>query len=517
MSPTLTITGVQRLRATHEPIPTSEAPYANSDAFKSPQVFLKPASKRWEHRLSAESKTRRGSTLKGYATSLNKKEVISLGTGTPRAENFPWESIDFYGIAPRRGKETAAATEPSTVMRAKSQGDSFNLGVALNYSHAAGSAQLVRFFTEHTEIVHNPPYSDWECGMTCGTTSALELVFRTFCNRGDFILCEEYTYSGAVEAITPLGVGIQGIKMDKDGLLPEDLDQVLSNWDLSRSPKPFLLYTIPTGHNPTGITQPAERRKRVYEVAEKHDVYIVEDDPYYLLQLGSCGPQTNGTAPSSDHFTQFSQLPPSYLSLDTSGRVLRLDSTSKIIAPGLRCGWMTGSSEIVQKIISHHEVSVVSPSGVSQIMLYKLLDETWGHDGFAAWLENLSGRYRERRDKLLEACEMHLPMSVCSVEAPTAGMFVWVNIAWQKHPSAQNFEGNRAETTTKILEIEQSIFTRAVANGVTVSRGSWFRAERGAPQPGMAFRLTFAAAPEASLVEATKRFGEALKADFQLL
>ena len=75
-------------------------------------------------------------------------------------------------------------------------------------------------------------------------------------------------------------------------------------------------------------------------------------------------------------------LPTSYLSLDTSERNIRLDSTSKSLAPGLRCGWITASSQVVAKFLTRIEVSVVSANGLSQAMLYKLLDESWGHDGF---------------------------------------------------------------------------------------------------------------------------------------
>jgi aromatic amino acid aminotransferase I / 2-aminoadipate transaminase len=508
---------VQTLRVHQKPILATDAPHTDSNDFKSAEAFTKPQAKRWDHRLSLESSARNGSTLKGFAASMGKGELITLGTARPTAEVFPWNSVDFHGLELSSSTQLDQTTTTGQAsMTAEKYDDMFGLGVALNYGPAAGSAQLVRFFTEHVEIFHNPPYSDWECSATCGNTSALEIAFRTFCSRGDYVLCEENTYSGAVEALRPLGVNIKAVRMDDDGLLPGDLDNILQNWDVSRGRKPFILYMIPTGHNPTGSSQPAARRKHIYKVAEKHDLYIIEDDPYYLIQLGSYQGQTNdkGDCISIDSDVLM-HLPPSYLSLDTSGRVLRLDSTSKILAPGLRCGWMTASSQIIQKMVCHHEVAIVAPSGVSQIMLYKLLDETWGHEGFIAWLVNLSSKYRARRDALLVACEKFLPSEICSWKAPNAGMFLWVKIDWKKHPVVGIVDGDQEQAKKQILDIENKLFNQAIKNEVMVNKGSWFRAEKGNVWE-LAFRLTSAAAPEKDLAEAARRFGEAIKIEFEL-
>lgn len=76
-----------------------------------------------------------------------------------------------------------------------------------------------------------------------------------------------------------------GVKMDSEGLLPDALDELLSNWDAKSrgARKPFVLYTVPSGQNPTGATQGTERRRAIYKVAQKHDLYILEDEPYYFL------------------------------------------------------------------------------------------------------------------------------------------------------------------------------------------------------------------------------------------
>ncbi|KAJ9485465.1 hypothetical protein VN97_g7894 [Penicillium thymicola] len=98
------------------------------------------------------------------------------------------------------------------------------------------------------------------------------------------LLVEQHTYATVFETGLPLGYKFTQVRMDKDGLLPDDLDLILSTWDESArgGKKPRLLYTIPTGQNPTGTTQPLPRRQAIYRVAQKHDLFIVKDDPYYF-------------------------------------------------------------------------------------------------------------------------------------------------------------------------------------------------------------------------------------------
>lgn len=157
----------------------------------------------------------------------------------------------------------------------------YDLSIALNYGQGTGSAQLLRFVTEHTEIVCSPAYADWQCALSVGSTSALEQTFRMFCERGDYVLSEDYTFATAVETAAPLGVKFIGVKMDAEGMLPESLDEILSNWNVEvrGARKPFVVYTVPSGQNPTGATQGIERRHAIYKIAQKHDLYILEDEP----------------------------------------------------------------------------------------------------------------------------------------------------------------------------------------------------------------------------------------------
>lgn len=482
-------------RARSEPLPSGVAPYTNSKFFKLQKAGEKPKSHDLSHLFSRNSNKQYPSPLKQAAYAPLIEGTISLGTARPASEFYPWQNVSMQlkpGIVGSNAQMNCEAGEVP-----------YDLAVAMNYGSSTGSPQLVRFLTEHTELVHNPPYDDWETFTTCGTTSAMEIAFKVFCNPGDTVLMEEYSYSGTITAARSQELKFLGIKMDDKGLSPEDLDTKLSNWDVSKGKKPHLLYTIPSGQNPTGATQPTERRQAIYRVAVKHDVYIIEDDAYYFLYLGTSASACPRTA--DDYLAQ---LPSSYLALDTTGRVMRMDTLSKILAPGLRCGWVTASSQAIQKFKTYTEVGVLSPSGPSQIMAYKLLDETWGHHNFFQWLMDLSLRYKQQRDVMLEACARHLPKKLCTWNIPNVGMFISVKINLSALLGEQQ---PTADSDAQVyLDIEDKIFNEICGYGVLVSKGSWFSVDATNVRT-VSFRLTFAAVGEADMVEAVARFGNALK------
>ncbi|KAJ5513611.1 Pyridoxal phosphate-dependent transferase major region subdomain 2 [Penicillium fimorum] len=495
----LTVNGVPAWREKTAKIPTGVAAASNSDMFKSPICYTRPKAKQFEHHFSLEAKSRKPSTLKTAARYLKTPGLISLGGGLPSPEYFPFEHLDIK-VPTAPGFSPEATRESGTVIRAGKhdiqEGTStYDLEIALNYGQATGAAPLLRFVTEHTELIHSPPYSDWQCTLTAGSTYAWDTALRVFCERGDYILMEEYTFASAAETAFPLGIKAVGIPMDEQGLIPEKMDEILSNWDVAArgARKPYVLYTIPTGQNPTGATQSAERRHAVYTVAQKHDLII-------RGRLSSASPST--------HEEFIKSLVPSFLSMDTDGRVVRLESFSKVISPGSRVGWIVASEQIIERFTRTFEVSSQNPSGIAQIMLFKLLDEHWGHSGYLDWLINLRMSYTARRDSLVHACEKHLPREIVHWEAPAAGMFHWMEIDWHKHPGVA-----AGKTRTAI---EEEIFLSAVNGGVLLSRGSWFKPDHDTVEQKMFFRATFAAASSEKIDEAISRFAEALRVQFGL-
>jgi aromatic amino acid aminotransferase I len=330
-----------------------------------------------------------------------------------------------------------------------------------------------------------------------------------FTEPGDWILSEQYSFPAAIETAIPMGVRCAAVEMDIYGMLPASLDEVMTNWNPNArggARKPCLIYTVPTGQNPTGSTQTLQRRREIYAVARKHDLYIFEDEPYYFLQMQPyTGPNAPEVPPPATHAEFLDSLVPSYLSLDVDGRVMRADSFSKVLAPGTRCSWITASEQICDRFRTHSDVSTQGPSGFSQLILFKLLDEQWGHAGYLDWLIHIRVEYSKRRNVMMEACERYLPKGIVSWIPPTAGMFHWIEVDWKQHPDYPH---------KNLEQIEDEIFNTIIAHGTLLMKGSWFIAERAVPSETMFFRATYAAARFGQIDEAIRRLGNALRVSF---
>ncbi|OAG41602.1 hypothetical protein AYO21_04066 [Fonsecaea monophora] len=513
------------------------APITTADLFKAEYYSKKPKSSIDVSKFfSCEGRVRQPSSLKASVAEMG-EDMISLGTGRPSPDTYPFEKMEFAYSLPDASAWSGQGTngngargkQDTAVVYKQDVSASIDLSIALSYGYSLGHEQLIQFLTTHVSYLHNPPYSDWEICLTGGNTPAMETAFRNFADPGDFVLVEEYTYSGMIEAAAALNLILVPVAMDDDGLSPQSLDNILSTWDEVHLGKraPRLLYTIPTGHNPTGITQPQHRRQEIMEVAEKHDIMILEDDPYYYLHF----PQGLG---GSDTVS-----PPSYLSLDTAGRVMRLDSTSKILAPGLRLGWLTAPKAIVETFQAAHDLGFIHPSGLSQLAVYKLLSETWGHEGFLNWLKALASNYQGKATGMLQAMEMELGRGiladVCSWDDICAGMFIWLKVDCSKLIDVSRTQTDAEARHQALLDIENRIYVEGLKEGVLACKGSHFRTpllkstgvvngkgqmsselERTLAQEEDAvyFRLTFASAEEAALAKAVGRLGTALRRVF---
>lgn len=423
----------------------------------------------------------------------------------PDPAYFPFNSLDVS--VPATGHWTDGETQ---MLHIEKHGDTstsaMDLARALQYSQGTGQAELLAFAREHTEMIHHPPYEDWGVMMDAGNTNAIDTCLRMFLNRGDTLLIEEYSFPSVLECARPQGIHPVPVKLDGHGIVPALLDSQITNWDETISGKrPRVLYTIPTGQNPTGSTLSTDRRRELYLVCQKHDLIILEDEPYYFLQMQAYNPDAQD-APLPQSSQEFiASLVPSILSMDVDGRVVRLDSFSKVIAPGCRAGWLTGSARFMERALRSNEVSIQSPSGFSQVMLQSLL-KTWGHAGYLNWLVYIRAEYTRRRNGLLAAMDASLPKEYCSWDPPTAGMFVWITINEQKHPKF-------AELGFDALE--KKIFLTAIEKEVLVAAGSWFISDKTSERPGLFFRATFAAVDVPKMQEAMRRFGAALREEFE--
>ncbi|KAI9166393.1 aromatic amino acid aminotransferase [Paramyrothecium foliicola] len=514
---------IRRRRAQAGRLNAGIAALSDSDCFKEPPKGDKPVAKDWSGIFSRESLARSPCILKKNARFLKNKGLISLGSGLPSSDYFPYSEIALRVLSPPNASEEDPALLSKETFQTAVAGKNdaregiseYDLSIALNYGQATGAPQMIRFITEHTELIFNPPYADWRVCATVGSTGALEQAIRLLCdrNRKDSILVEDYTFPSALDTIRPQGINVVGIKMDEEGLLPDDMDRILSTWDAEARGfrKPHILYTVPSGQNPTGATQGIQRRREIYSVCQKHDIYVLEDDPYYFLQMQAYKGRTtedSGKADveNSETLSEFmSSLVPSFLTLDVDGRVMRMDSFSKVLIPGSRMGWITASKQVIEKFLYHADVANQGPGGLVQIVLWKLLDEQWGHEGYVRWLLSLKVNYTGRRNMLLAACEDFLPRNLITWTPPSAGMFLWLKVDHLKHPDYPQ---------RQILDLEEEIFTNAIDNGVLCAKGSWFRADPRTQPKELFFRVTFATASEEAMGLAIQRLSAAIKKSF---
>ena len=217
---------------------------------------------------------------------------------------------------------------------------------------------------------------------------------------------------------------------------------------------------------------PLTRRKEILDICSKLDLVVIEDDPYFFLNLPK---------PSSKPVQ-------SLFSLDTDGRVVRLDSFSKVVAPGFRLGWISAAKCFMDKFDALSQVTTWSASGISQSVLLAILEE-WGDEGFEKQISKLCKSYTRRRDALLKAMDEHLS-DLATWTIPNAGMFIWIRIHGSKDTR------------------EDCIDTMLNARVVMVPGGS-FQPDTTKKCPY--FRVTFATALEEDFGPAIKRFASELK------
>lgn len=286
-------------------------------------------------------------------------------------------------------------TKTITVPKWPSKPDELSLSTALQYSTAEGMPALLKFTYDFTARVYQPATADFKTLMCCGSTDAWGKIVTTLCNRGDGVLCEEWTYSSALSTAWPNGIKPVAVDMDGEGIIPAAFESLLRDWDPTKRggmQRPRVLYTIPICQNPTGATLTVKRKQAIYAICKAFDVIIVEDDPYYFLQTGDYTRLQSRTkeVTAKDDDAWIDTLVPSYLKFDSEGRVIRIDTFSKTICPGSRLGWITCNPLFAERLLRASESSSGAPCGFVQALVSKLLVEHWGQAGYIRWLKGPS-------------------------------------------------------------------------------------------------------------------------------
>eukprot|EP00658_Telonema_sp_P-2_P003627 TRINITY_DN11351_c0_g1_i2.p1 TRINITY_DN11351_c0_g1~~TRINITY_DN11351_c0_g1_i2.p1 ORF type:complete len:460 (-),score=87.29 TRINITY_DN11351_c0_g1_i2:27-1406(-) len=401
----------------------------------------------YEELLTSRAKSREPSPIREILPLTKIPGMISLGGGMPNPATFPFSGISFDLTDGTQIKLAPEAVE-----------------AALQYSSTSGLDDLNALLVEMQLAEHRPPPGAHSAlSVTTGSQDALSKAFEALIEPGDSVLVESPTYSGALASLRPLGAQLIGVPTDQHGLDTQALSHVLQNWDTrAQGKKPRLVYTIPTGSNPTGVSLSESRRDDLYTIAQEHDLFLLEDDPYYYLQFG---PRAR-----------------SLWSRDTDGRVMRFDSYSKLISSGLRFGFVTGPEAIVERINLSTQACSLHPSGVSQALVLALLEHWRDLNGFEKHVERVCALYERQRDALLGAADQHLN-GLAEWSSPKAGMFVW-------------FKLNGVEDSFELIK------TRAVEQKVLLVPGTAFMPNS---EPSPCVRASYSTAKPEDMEEAMRR------------
>lgn len=241
---------------------------------------------------------------------------------------------------------------------------------------------------------------DDELLITAGACQAIDLIARIFLDKDAVVIVESPTYMEALEIFQNYTEQIITVPVDKDGLQTGQLAELLAEKKQKGLTMPSFLYTIPTFHNPTGTTMTEERRGQVLKLAEEYDFLVLEDDAY-----GELG---------------FKENPKTLKSMDTKDRVLYVGSLSKVVAPGMRIGWVHATERFIQALFWFKK-DLEHP--FAQATMATLLENT----DFTSRLQTLSESYQRKCQVMLAALEKSLPENA-SWFVPKGGYFVWVKI-----------------------------------------------------------------------------------------
>ncbi|MFG1971301.1 PLP-dependent aminotransferase family protein [Nonomuraea fuscirosea] len=319
------------------------------------------------------------SEIRALFAVASRPEVVSLAGGMPYVTALP---LDMVGelvseLVTRRGP------------------------VALQYGSGQGDPHLREQICEVMRLEGiNAGAND--VVVTVGSQQALDLITRIFIDPGDVILAEGPSYVGALGTFAAYQAKVVHIAMDDQGIVPESLAQTIYALETAGAPIKFL-YTIPTFHNPGGVTLNIARRQQVLDICQRAGILIIEDNPYGLLG--------------------FDGDPLPALRADNPDGVVYLGSFSKTLAPGFRVGWALAPHAIREKLVLAMESAVLSHSSFTQLAVGEYLaTQPWQEQ-----IKTFRELYRERRDALLDALEALMPPEVTWTR-PGGGFFVWATL-----------------------------------------------------------------------------------------
>ena len=389
------------------------------------------------------------SAIREIFKSLTDPTIISFAAGNPAAESFPVADLqrlanEIFEQAPVAALQYSITEGYPPLRAAVEQRVRAVFGIGKKKSEGAA-------FDDETVIVS-------------GGQQGIELCCKALCNEGDVVICENPSFIGALNAFRSCGAKTVGVELHEDGIDPDELEAVIA-----ANPRAKLLYLIPTFQNPAGLTMSEQKRRRVYEVARRHSLPILEDNPYGELRFAG-------------------QEIPTIKSMDDEGLVIYCSSFSKILSAGMRVGYVVAPAEIVSKMVVAKQSEDVHTNIFFQMLCHRFMTEC----DLDAHIEKIRAIYRHKCGLMLGELDKKMPNGV-TYTRPEGGLFIWCTLP----------EGADMLAFCKL----------AVEKKVAVVPGTTFGCDPSAPS--RSFRLNYSTPSDEQIVEGVARLSDAARAFLQ--
>ncbi len=391
-----------------------------------------------EYKIAKHIAAMKPSAIREIFKVLVDPTVISLAAGSPDPISFPKEEMAEIG---------------AKIFREEAD-------VALQYGTTEGYPKLRELTANRLKEKYGIGTEDDDILITTGGQQSISLFTQVMLDPEDVVVSEGPSFIGALNSFRSLDARLKSVPMDDDGMLMDQLEELLRT-----TPRVKFIYVIPTFQNPTGRTMSLERRKKLLELASKYDVLIVEDNPYFELRYEG-------------------EYIPTLKSMDTEGRVIYCGSYSKVLSPGMRLGFCVANKDIINRMVVCKQVSDVHTNLYFQMLVAHYLEE---YD-IDAHIAEICKNNRIKRDAMLAACEKYFDPRVTFTH-PDGGLFIWVELP----------EGYDS------FELCQMISKKKVA----CVPGNAFITEEGGVSNG--FRMNFSLPTLEQIDIAVSRVGETMK------
>ncbi len=340
----------------------------------------------------------------------------------------------------------------------------------LQYAPRPGLPELRTWISEYMTSDGVPNIAPDHVLVVNGAKHGLELICRALLHPGDSIVVTAPTYFTAIPIFKSFGVNFIEIPQDENGLKVDELQVSIERLMRDGRPMPKFIYDVPDFHNPTGITMSCERRKALIDLAAMSGIAIVEDSPYRRVRFEG-------------------QSQPTLKALDRTNNVLTLGTFSKLLAPGLRIGWIAASPDLLARILP------LKSDGGSCPLTQRLILEFCRAGRLDPHCRNVQQTYRLHRDRMFSALRREVPEIRTAL--PSGGYYLWLTLP-------PGIDGDE-------------VAKRAALEGVVVLAGSKFFASSGYRPPGEGpprnnIRVAYSHASLEQIDEGVARLGRAFRA-----